>query len=245
MLIVKEQYSRRPVFLLFCLCCAVLPLSCTARINGPLAADGSAVLSVSVSLEPRMAALIARLSAAGGSAQAGGPIIDGSAIARSMSAAPGITSVSFNNTSSAAIEGPVRISKISEFLTAGSQGGFIAFEQGHAGGRCVISINRENGHEILSLLSPDITGYLEALMAPLVTGEELDKAEYLALVSSVYRKAISDEISGSSIRASIDFPGLVASVKGGTFSGRRADFVVPLLDLLVLETPLVYEVNWN
>jgi hypothetical protein len=82
-------------------------------------------------------------------------------------------------------------------------------------------------------------------MAPIATGENLNKAEYLELVASMYNKAISDEISGSRIRASIDFPGAITGVKGGTFSGRRADFDISLLDLLILETPLVYEVQWR
>jgi hypothetical protein len=223
--------------------CVILTPSCAARINGPLAADGSAALAVSVSLEPRMAALITRLSAAGG--QRGGQVLDGPAIALSMSNAPGIASVSFANTASTAIEGPLRISAIGDFLAVGSRGGFITFEQAGQGGRCVISINRETGPQILGLLSSEITGYLEAIMAPLATGEKLSKAGYLEEVSVVYGKAVSDEIAGSRIRASIDFPGQVANVKGGTFSGKRAEFNVPLLDLLVLETPLSYEVVWK
>ena len=84
-----------------------------------------------------------------------------------------------------------------------------------------------------------------ALMAPIATGEALSKTEYLSLVNAVYGKAIADEISQSSIRASIECPGAVRTVRGGTFSGRRADFVIPLLDILVLDTPLYYEVAWN
>jgi hypothetical protein len=73
----------------------------------------------------------------------------------------------------------------------------------------------------------------------------MTKLEYLELVSTIYSKAISDEIAASRIRASIDFPGTVTAARGGTFSGRRADFDIPLLDLLVLETPQTYEVTWR
>jgi hypothetical protein len=97
----------------------------------------------------------------------------------------------------------------------------------------------------LSGLSPDIASYLEALMAPIATGEELGKAEYLRLVTSIYNRAISDEIALSRIRAAIDFPGPITNVRGGNFSGRRAEFDIPLLDILVLDTPLSYEVQWR
>jgi hypothetical protein len=65
------------------------------------------------------------------------------------------------------------------------------------------------------------------------------------MVSTVYGKGIADEIAQSAIRASIEFPGPVQSVRGGTFSGSRADFTIPLLDMLVLETPLSYEAVWK
>ena len=225
-----------------------LPLfSCAARISGPLRADGSAELALSASLEPRMTSLIRNLAAAAGAQPDKEPVLDGPAIARSMSAAPGIASVSFINTSPAAIEGPVRVAQIGEVLATGKTGaqGFINFEQNKAGGRCIISISLETGPEILSLFSPQISDYLSALMAPIASGEALSKTEYLSLVSVIYGGAIADEISRSAIHASIEFPGQILSVKGGSFSGRRADFNIPLPDLLVLETPLLYEVAWN
>lgn len=230
------------------LCFVILPFfSCAGRISGSLSADGSAALSVTMSLEPQMTALIRRMFAAAGAAA--GPVLDGSAITRSMSGAPGIASVSLRNTTPSAVEGNVRISQIGEFLAAAdieraSGGKFIVFEQG-TGGRCEININRDNGPVIIELLSPEIANYLNALMAPIVTGEEMSKPEYLELVAVFYNKTISDEIAGSRIRASIDFPGPVSAVKGGTFSGRRAEFDIPLVDLLVLETPLSYEVRWG
>jgi len=221
----------------------ILPFfSCAARINGSLSADGSAALSVSVSLEPRITSLIQRLSAVGGQADA--PILDGTIIAQSMSES-GIVMALFRNTAPAAIEGTIQISDVSRFLTFGDRGGFIDFEQSGSGGSFAVTINRYNGPIILEILSPEIAAYLNALMAPLATGEELTKAEYLELVGSIYNRAISDEIAGARVRASIDFPGTVTSVNGGTFSGRRADFDILLLDLLVLETPVNYEVQWR
>jgi len=229
------------------LCFAVLPLfSCAGRISGSLSADGSAALSVNMSLEPQITALIRRMFAAGGVTN--GQILDGPAISRSMSGAPGIASVSLRNTTPSAVEGNVRISQIGEFLAGSGQnipGRFVVFEQGVSGGRCEINVNRENGPVIIELLSSQIAGYLNALMAPIATGEEMSKPEYLELVAVFYNRAISDEIAASRIRASIDFPGTVSAVRGGTFSGRRAEFDIPLVDLLVLETPLSYEVRWR
>jgi hypothetical protein len=181
---------------------------------------------------------------AGGGA-AGAPVLNGEAISRSMSAAPGVESVSFRNTGPVALEGSVKITNIGDFLApVRDKKGFIVLEENASGGRLRISLSRDLGPDILSLISPEITDYLSALMAPIATGEVLSKAEYLELVASVYGKPIADEIAGASIRASVDLPGPIRSIQGGKFSGRRAEFDIPLLDILVLENPLSYEVSW-
>ncbi|MDR2543887.1 MAG: hypothetical protein LBC80_10635 [Treponema sp.] len=235
-----KNFAYKTTILLFGLCLAILT-SCVTRLNASLEADGSAVFNVNASLQRNMAALIQRLfSAAGQEGQA----LNGPAIARSMSNAPGVTSVSLRNTASAAVEGQIQVSQINEFLTSAGGNSFINYEQGQSGGRCEITINLDNGPEIIELLSLEIYDYLNALMAPVVTGEELRKNEYLELVASFYNRAISNEITSSRIIATIDFPAPVTGIKGGTFSGRRATFDIPLLDLLVLEEPVVLEVRW-
>ena len=221
----------------------ILPLiSCAARIDGSVSADGSGVFSVKMNLEPRMTSMIRSLNSAAGQDDA--LILDGPGMARAMSM-EGMTSVSLKNTGPAAVEGEFRILNINQFLAAGDKGGFITFEQRADGGSCKININLENGPGILENLSPEITDYMNALMAPIATGEAMSKPEYLDLVATFYNRNISNEIAASMIHAVIDFPGNISSVTGGAFSGKRAVFDISLLDFLVLETPLVCEVRWR
>jgi hypothetical protein len=239
--------------LFFCLG-ALLFTACTGRVTGALDAGGSGAFEVSAALTPRIAALIGSLSSALGEGKAPEYLIDSQTLAKSMNGAPGVSSASFRNTGPAAIEGPVKISRIEDFLAAASgpgavKKGFISLERAAPGGngesRCTITLDRESGPELLSLISADVSDYLSALMAPIATGEPLAKDEYFELVSSVYGQAIAQEIRGAAIQASVNFPGLVSAVRGGTWSGRRAEFTIPLEDLLVLEEPLVYEVLWK
>jgi hypothetical protein len=238
----KTFFYKLTIFVL-----SIALFSCSARLDGSLAADGSAVLSVRMSLEPAITALIQRLAVAGGQSGQGGQIIDGPSIAASMSEAPGISSASFRNTSLSAIEGQVRISDVGSFLTitegASLEGDrFIIFEKDN---RLQINLNSKNGPMIIKMLSEEINDYLNALMAPIATGEEMTKAEYLENITSFYNRNISNEIAASRIRVSIDFPGTITNVRGGTFLARRANFDIPLIDLLVLETPLVFVVEWR
>ena len=246
----RQFFYLKTVFILIIIF-SVMFMSCASRIEGSLAADGSAVMNVSVSLEPRMTILIRSLSAAGG--RQDGLVLDGPAISLSMSRAPGVASAVFRNVTPASIEGQIRISRVNDFLMPAYgvsrqnvQSSFITFEQrAGGGGRSVININRQNGPVLLELLSPEISDYLNALMAPLATGEAMNKNEYLDLVAVFYSRAVSDEIAQSRIYASIDFPGNITFIRGGNFSGRRAIFDIPLLDLLVAENPLIYEITWN
>jgi len=247
MVVMKSYFFKKSIILpIFA---AIFTLfSCTAKIDGNITANGSAVMTVNMSLGQRMTALIKSLSALNGQAASGQEniqILDGQAISKSMSGSPGIDSVSLKNTSQSALDGQIKISKINLFLSEVKGKEFINFEQGASGGKCVFSINIENSQVILGHLSKDISDYLNAIMAPAATGDKMTKTEYLELVGSFYNKGISDEIASSRIRVSIDFPGAVTIAKGGTFSGKKAVFDIPLLDLLVLETPLSYEVNWK
>jgi hypothetical protein len=228
---------------------ALLPAfsSCASRINGTLMAEGQADLAIQAELKPNMSALIGRFAALSGTAKPGAPLLDGPSLAASMSKAPGVASVSFANKTPSSIEGPVKISRISDFLSSGKANGIINFEQKNAAGEgyCSVNISLASGPWVIGLLSPEISMYLNALMAPIATGEKMTKTEYLTSVASIYGKDIADEIASSSIRASVDFPGAIQRIKGGTFAGRKADFEIPLLDILVLEKPLSYEVVWK
>ena len=181
----------------------------------------------------------------------GSPLLDGPVIAASLARAPGIAAATLRNTSPSVIEGTVNVSKINDFLASTSAAGFIHFRQGPSGqgGRCSINLSREMGPELLSLLSPEIFDFLDSLLAaPIATGEAMTKAEYLENIdglASFFKTNFTDELVASSLQVYIDFPGTIHSIKNGTSNGRRAEFEIPLIDLLVLETPLSYEVEWR
>lgn len=223
--------------------------SCSARISGVLGEDGSADVAVRATIGPRMSALIRSVSKVGSNSSQNAPVIDGPSIASSLSVAPGVRSAAFSNTSPSIIEGSITIARIDQFLaTQTVRGGvnLITYEpaQGRRPGRISIAIDRNSSPQIIGLISQDVVDYLSSIMAPLATGEVLSKAEYLDLVRSVYNKQVADEISAARIRASIDFPRNIIDIRGGNFNGKRAEFDIALLDLLVLERPLRYEIFW-
>jgi hypothetical protein len=239
--------KRKSLFFLFL---ALVPafFGCSARLDGALKAGGAADLNIRTSLEPGMVSLLRSLQAIMGESPAQN-VLDGPGIGRSMAGAPGINSAELHNTGPAALEGRVTISKAEDFLSiAGRDTRFISYQEAFTGGKSsgtvVIFLDRESAPEIVALLSMETADYLSALLAPVATGEELSRGEYLELVGSLYGKTLADEIAAARIGLSLSFPGPVSSVQGGTFSGPQAEFSIPLLDLLVLDSPLRYEVRW-
>jgi hypothetical protein len=242
----KYLYKSAWVFVV-----VALLASCASQINGVLREGGSADLTIQAALEPRMSALIRSLNTVMGKAQET-LLLDGAAISRSMAASPGAGAVSLRNTGPAALEGTAAISRVADFLSPGNGTSFITFSETRSGGRphgrFLATLDRSNASALMALLSTDAIDYMTALMAPVILEEYIPKAEYLMLVSSLYGRPVADEISTSKIYATIEFPGPITSFNtSGTalsVNGSRAVFEVPLLDLLVLETPLSWEVEW-
>ena len=202
-------------------------------------------MHIEAALEPRITILIRSLQSMMGDGS--GLILDGSAISLSLAASDGVSSVSLENTGPQAIRGNIAVSNIEDFLSVSGRR-FISYNEVISGSRSSGSIHiyldKETAPELIAMLSPEAVEYLTALMAPAVLGEDISKDEYLMLVSSLYGRPIAGEISSSMIRAQIDFPGTITSIRGGTANGNMAVFTVALLDLLVLETPISLEAGW-
>jgi hypothetical protein len=226
---------------------------CSARVDGVLKEGGAADLRLEASMEKRITAFIRGLSGFTG-AREDSPIPDARLITLSLAEAPGIAKASFRNTGPESFEGTVNVLRIDEFLAVSGGKGrkFITLEESKSGGRpsgrLAINLDFESAAEILPFFSEEIRDYLTTTLAPVALGEKQSKADYLGDVAFFFGKAdgplIAAEIAAARINIAVDFPGPVTAVEGGTFSGRRAEFSVPLVDLLVLDTPLRYEVCW-
>jgi hypothetical protein len=122
---------------------------------------------------------------------------------------------------------------------------FIQYDSTRAGGHLRLTLDRNNGPATLALFSQDVTDYLSALMAPIATGENLSQPKYLDLVSGMYGAPVAEEIKRARIGGIIRVPGPVTSVTGGTYSGKSVNLDIPLVALLVLDKPVVYDIWWK
>ena len=216
--------------------------SCTTRIEGELLKGGAAELRLQASLGPMTAVLIKSMRSFMGD-NSGSPLVDSEALNRSMAALPGIGAISLKNSSPSAINGTISVASIVNFLSTAGGRGIITYTEGQ-NSSITINLDRESVPVLISRLSPEAEEYLSALMAPVILGEKSTKQEYLDLVAMVYGRPLADEVAGARILVLIDFPRPVTSVNGGTARGNRAEFELPLTDILVLERPLQFYVSW-
>jgi hypothetical protein len=232
--------------------------SCSGQINGVLREDGSADITIQSALQPSVAALIGAVSMNTPSAA----ILDARTIVASLRSIRGVKTAAMRNITPSSIDGSLTISQVNDFLDApGIQTQrFITYKQTGSGGRLSITLTRTIAPQLVSLLSPDIADYFSALMAPGLTTDWQyiqTKAEYLRQLKATYNMlksnrrlgdALAADLETAMIRLTLDVPGAITSVQGGTFSGtpaQRAEFTIPVIDLLVLEKPLLYEVVWK
>jgi hypothetical protein len=224
--------------------CAVFVLcaGCETKIDGEIDRAGRTELRVNAALGPRISALLRGLSAR----NAGAPpaLIPAPELERAFRAIDGIESAVWTQKTPSAVEGRLVIRKIDELFPPETHG-VIIWEQRDAGGKALIKIDREKGPAFIAFLSQELSDYLSTLMAPIVTGEALTQGEYLELVGSVYGAEIAREIGAARVAIRLRFPQPLSSVRGGSAAGNQASFDTPLAAFLVLEKPLVFEIEWG
>jgi hypothetical protein len=213
---------------------------CDAKLDAQLYRGGKAEIAISAGLGDVCTALVKRLT--GGDVPARSQL-DAAVLSENFNAVNGVASARFTQKTQGAVEGRLVVSSFAEiFAFAG--GNAVVWEESAAGGSFSVTLDRRHTQEFITNISAELAGYLSTIMAPIATGEELTKSEYLDEVTAIWGKPLADEISESRFVLSLTAPTPIRSAQGGNRSGRTAYFDIPLVDLLVLESPLVYKISW-
>lgn len=101
-----------------------------------------------------------------------------------------------------------------------------------------ITIKPENIIEILSSI-PEITDYLDLLMAPIYTGEQISEPEYLELFASVYGDSFAQDFEKTNFNISVQTLLTIKDIEisnshlfGVNFENKTANIQIPLYKLL-------------
>jgi hypothetical protein len=214
--------------------------ACSVAMVATLRSDQQVDVTFSGTIKPKVASLLHDFGSS--NQNKSGPLISAAEITASLQKVPELAQVVTKDIAQQGLEGRF---KVVNPETLSQRFPFVNQKLETEESSFSLTLNRETAPQLLSLFTAEVRDYLDALMAPIATGENLTKSDYLALVSSVYGKTIAEEIASSKITLEVHVPGTIRSVSGGTGSGAKAFFTIPLVDLLVIEKPLVYRIVWK
>lgn len=219
---------------------SLLLASCSFSMTATLRSDNQIEISYSGAVKPKMAELLTGFNSSPGAKNS--PLISAVSVSASLQKIAELSRISVKETEAQTLVGSLWITdpeKLSHRFPV------VSHQLGPGESVLIFTISKESAPQLLSLFAQDVRDYLDALMAPVVSGENMSNAEYLSLVSSVYGKTIAQEIESSRLALDIKVPGKISKVIGGAAAGSRASFSISLVDLLVLQKPLIYQVHWN
>lgn len=117
-----------------------------------------------------------------------------------------------------------------------------------------IILSRESINALISHLPPETADLLELLMAPVFTGELLDREEYLNIIAAAYGAKISQEIAAAVCILSIIAPEEILSTHVSTLNTtdiqvienkKKVTLSLPLDLLLTLNDAITVCITWR
>ena len=113
-----------------------------------------------------------------------------------------------------------------------------------------ISINPDNLIDILETL-PEATDYLDLLMAPVYTGEELTEQEYLELFATVYGESFAKDFENTNFVLQINVLNKIKNIETAkdniasvNFEGNVANIKIPVYKLLCNQNPTFFKIDF-
>lgn len=109
-----------------------------------------------------------------------------------------------------------------------------------------ISINPENLNTILSHFPPETRDYIDILMAPVFTGENLTKNEYIQLIKAAYGEKLAGELSGENLNLVLELPSgnFKVFINGEEKSLSENKLVIPLAEFLSMANGFSLRLVW-
>lgn len=112
--------------------------------------------------------------------------------------------------------------------------------------KVTFQLDKDNFEHLVAVIPPEAQPLVATFGPP---GFEVDPEEYIEVLKLTFIEYDSDHIDTaireSQLRLKVNFAGELLSYSGGTVEGNSLIVTVPLLDLLVLNEPFVFEVEFK
>lgn len=210
------------IFLLF----SVLVFSgCTPTLEIAASADGSYHVSYSVSLGKELTNTIS-------SAQRTSSFVFDVKEIETQFSQSGITNISVRSPNASTLAISTLLSKNINNIFYNA--GIISQSRTSNQTTMTVSFSTDSIRKVYDEMPQTTRAYIDLFMAPVFVGDTMSKSEYVELVSMVYGQSLADEILNANLSLVLTSPDKKI----------RKQFVIPLVDLLLLTETKSYELTW-
>ncbi len=215
--------------------------SCSGRFDARFGAEGGASLNATIGIPAIVGAKLRALSGLDAST----PIFDPSAVSRALLVRKGIASAVASCPDPDSLSLSATISDLGALLASPDLSSLIKLDNTEGAKSLTIRLSRDHGQDILALLPGIDPGLVEALSPPALGGGDYTKVEYRDALQTILGTKAMPAFDAASVDLSVSVPGAIVSSSGGRVAGSTWKASIPLLDLLVLEKPLVLSFSWR
>ncbi|MCQ2613774.1 MAG: hypothetical protein MJ183_09270 [Treponemataceae bacterium] len=120
---------------------------------------------------------------------------------------------------------------------------------------CIVTFSPQFFSSVFRMMNEETQGYIDLLMAPSFTGEEMTPEEYIDLLAVVYGNSLADAAEKSTfdlilqtdgkITASVMPEGSSATASVSGISAQAVKFTIPLAEFLTNTGTASYSVSWK
>ena len=104
---------------------------------------------------------------------------------------------------------------------------------------------------LVASLPEEPKSYLDLLMAPVLTGEEMSEDDYISLIGAVYGEKMQKEFSDASVKITLVPPegcslkkSALSDTKNVKTSSNKAVFTISLVEFLTLSSAKTFSIAW-
>lgn len=220
-------------------------LGCTVREDITVSVDGSGTTEVAIALDEVFIRYLRDLSGSVGGEEEELRIFDVEEIRGRFAERPGIEVLELSRGDPGELSLSLAFDDVAELISE-EETRFLSVEQGGDTSRLEITASREAVEEALTYSPLEGSSVSQMLMPPEDMGSE-EYSEYLLWALEEYDDAdtLRNKIESASIALHVEVDGEIVSQSGGRRDGETVHFEIPLVELLTLEEPERYAVEFR
>ncbi len=236
----RNALAEGTVFLL-----AILSASCSSSAALVLRENGTASLSLDVTIPQAIEAKLRSLSSSGAEAS----LIDAKALERGAKR-QGLGVLASSNPDPSSYRGNFSLDSLQTFIKSSGLGdsGVLEYRRGSGWESLSMRLDGKNASKVTELFPGLDENLLESLQPPALYDNPVSKAEYRSMLLALLGKNNGAAIDDARFTLRIALPGPILEIAGDGVAqeGTHALSVrIPLLDAMVLERGISFYVRWR